>query len=135
EAQDKLAPIRISGVIHGWQNSAESFKAKIDDLLAKGVKDVTLYINTPGGSVFEANEIANEIKRFPGTITGFGGALVASAGSYLAIECDTFEMAENGQYMYHKPKGMIHGNEDEVASNLQLLKNLTAQYRKKYAEK
>lgn len=135
EAKEDIAEIRISGVIHQWQNSAQEFKQQIDQLLAKGINNVKLYINTPGGSVFEANEIANEIKRFSGTISGFGGALVASAGSYLALICDTFEMAENGQYMYHKPSGMIVGNEDKITADLKLLQNLTNQYRTAYSEK
>lgn len=135
EAKNDTAEIRISGVIHQWQNSSQEFKLQIDQLLAKGITNVTLYINTPGGSVFEANEIANEIKRFSGTISGYGGALVASAGSYLALICDTFEMAENGQYMYHKPMGQIQGNEDKVTADLKLLQNLTKQYRTAYAEK
>jgi ATP-dependent protease ClpP protease subunit len=135
EAKNDTAEIRISGVIHQWQNSSQEFKLQIDQLLAKGITNVTLYINTPGGSVFEANEIANEIKRFSGTISGYGGALVASAGSYLALICDSFEMAENGQYMYHKPMGQIQGNEDKVTADLKLLQNLTKQYRTAYAEK
>jgi len=135
EAKNDIAEIRISGVIHEWQNSAQEFKRQIDQLLAKGIKDVRLYINTPGGSVFEANEIANEIIRFSGTISGFGGALVASAGSYLALVCDTFEMPENGQYMYHKPMGRFQGNEDKVGTDLKLLQNLTNQYRTAYAKK
>lgn len=133
--KDNTAEIRISGVIHSWENSSKEFKQKIDAMIAKGIKDVKLYINSPGGSVFEANEIANEIQRFDGTITGFGGALVASAASYLAIICDSFEMPENGQYMYHKPIGFIQGNEDRVASDLKLLQNLTAHYRTAYSEK
>lgn len=135
EAKNDTAEIRISGVIHQWQNSSQEFKLQIDQLLTKGITNVILYINTPGGSVFEANEIANEIKRFSGTISGYGGALVASAGSYLALICDTFEMAENGQYMYHKPMGQIQGNEDKVTADLKLLQNLTKQYRTAYAEK
>lgn len=130
-----VAEIRISGVIHQWQNSSAEFKLKIDELIAKGIKDVKLYINTPGGSVFEANEIANEIKRFSGKISGYGGALVASAGSYLALICDSFELADNGQYMYHKPMGFIQGNEDKVAADLKLLQNLTNQYRTAYSQK
>lgn len=135
EAKGTTAEIRISGVIHQWQNSSAEFKKQIDQFIANGVKDVVLYINTPGGSVFEANEIANEIKRFSGTVTGFGGALVASAGSYLALICDTFEMSENGQYMYHKPMGGMMGNEDKIKADLKLLENLTNQYRTAYSEK
>lgn len=127
------AHIRIDGVIYGFQ--AESFRYGINSLLKAGTKDVVLYINTPGGSVFAANEIANEILRFEGTVSGFGGAIVGSAGSYLATICNTFEMAENGQFMYHKPKMRIEGNEDTFESQLKLLKNLTGQYRKQYADK
>lgn len=134
-ANEDVAEIRISGVIHEWQNSAQEFKRQIDALIEKGIKNVKLYINTPGGDVFQANEIANEIKRFKGKISGYGGALVASAGSYLAMICDTFEMADNGQYMYHKPSGMIRGNEDQIRSSLKLLENLTNQYRAEYSKK
>ena len=49
-----------------------------------------IYINSPGGECFEANEIVNVIKRFPGKITGEGGALVASAATYIAINCTSF---------------------------------------------
>lgn len=135
EAKGEIAEIHISGVIHEWQNSAHAFKVAINEILAQGIEDVHLYINSPGGNVFEANEIANEIERFPGTIKGFGGAIVASAAGYLALICDTFEMAENGQFMYHKPMGAVHGNEDKVQTQLKALQNMTAQYRKKYSEK
>lgn len=127
------ANIRIQGVIYNFD--ADAFRYSINELIKQGVKDVSLYINTPGGSVFAANEMANEILRFPGTVSGFGGAIVASAGSYLATICQTFEMAENGQFMIHKPKALIEGNEDAVKSKLKLLKNITDQYRKRYAEK
>lgn len=127
------ANIRIQGTIYSFD--ADAFRYSINELIKQGVKDASLYINTPGGSVFAANEMANEIQRFPGTISGYGGAIVASAGSYLATICHTFEMAENGQFMIHKPKALIDGNEDDVESRLKLLKNLTAQYRKQYAEK
>lgn len=135
EAKGTVAEISINGQIDRWENSAAIFRKRVDEIIAQGIKDVNLYINTPGGSVFEANEIANEIQKFPGKINGFGGALVASAGSYLALICETFELAENGQYMYHKPSGFISGNEDKVASDLKLLQNLTKQYRTAYANK
>ncbi|MEN5434100.1 ATP-dependent Clp protease proteolytic subunit [Sphingobacterium faecium] len=135
EAKGTVAEIRLTGTIDRWENSADQFRRKIDELIAQGIKNVKLYMNGPGGSVFEANEIENEIKRFKGTIDGEGGAMVASAYSYLAAICDNFIMAENGQYMYHKPMGFISGNEDKVASDLKLLQNLTNQYRTAYATK
>ena len=134
KAKGKVALITIEGIIDGWDNTAKEFRAKVDALIADGITDVKLYINSPGGSVFEANEIANVIDRFSGKVTGEGGALVASAATYLALKCETFEMAENGQFMYHKPRAGTWGNENELASTLKLLRALTKQYRAMYAE-
>lgn len=135
EKKDKTAEVRISGVIWNWGNSAAWFRHQIEAFNKDGVSHMKLYINTPGGSVFEANEIYNEIEAFDGTVEGIGGALVASAGTYIALACDTFTLPTNGSWMYHKPISRIEGNEDKVESDLQLLKNLTAQYRKAYSKK
>ena len=135
ESKEDHAEIRISGALYEWNNSTEMLTAKIDKFLADGLKNVKVYINSPGGDVFVGAEIINQLKRFPGKKQGYGGALVASAATAIAIEMDTFEMAENGQFMYHKPSGWISGNEDNIESQLTLLKNLTSYYKKKYSEK
>lgn len=135
EAKGKTATVRITGIIWSWNNQAAWFRKQIEKFNAEGVTTLIVYINTPGGSVFEANEIYNEIKAFKGEVKGEGGALVASAGTYIALACDTFEMPTNGQWMYHKPMARIEGNEDAVESDLKLLKNLTLQYKKAYADK
>lgn len=134
DAKGDTANISITGAIHRWQNNAEWFRAEVKKHQNNGVKNVKLYLNTPGGDVFQANEIGNIIESFEGEIHGEGGALVASAGTYLASKCKTFEMPENGKYMYHKPYGRIEGNEDQVTSKLELLKSTTSDYRKNYAE-
>lgn len=135
ESKDDYAEIRISGALYEWNNSTELLTAKIDKFLADGYVNVKVYINSPGGDVFVGAEIVNQLKRFTGKKEGYGGALVASAATIIAIEMDTFEMAENGQFMYHKPSGWISGNEDKIESQLTLLKNLTSQYKKMYADK
>ncbi|WP_264521196.1 ATP-dependent Clp protease proteolytic subunit [Flavobacterium sp. N1994] len=129
------ADIRITGALYNWNNSSEEITAKIDQFLADGVQDVDVYINSPGGDVFTAAEIENQIQRFPGAKNGIGGAIVASAATKIAISLDSFQMAENGSFMYHKPSGYFSGNEDAVQSSLELLKNLTAQYKEQYAAK
>ncbi|MEH6405757.1 MAG: ATP-dependent Clp protease proteolytic subunit [Leeuwenhoekiella sp.] len=133
EAKEDKAEIRISGVIHEWRNSASWFREQIQKFNEDGIKKASLYINTPGGDVFQAAEIRNELDAFEGTINGYGGAMVASAGTYIRLGCDDFEMVANGQWMYHKPMGVIRGNEDEWESQLVLLKNITSEYRKGYA--
>jgi ATP-dependent Clp protease protease subunit len=135
EAKDTTAEIKISGIIYDWNNSAEEITAKIDEFIAAGIKDVNVYINSPGGDVFQAAEIHNQLQRFTGAKKGYGGAIVASAATMLAVELDTFEMADNGQFMYHKPSARLSGNENEIASGLKLLQNLSSQYKEMYAAK
>lgn len=134
EAKGDTANISIVGAIYNFHNNSQWFRSEVEKVQKQGSKNVHLYLNTPGGDVFEANEIGNIIDSFEGEVTGEGGALVASAGTYIASKCKTFEMPANGKYMYHKPFGRIEGNEDEVASKLELLKSLTSDYRKTYAE-
>jgi ATP-dependent protease ClpP protease subunit len=129
------AEIRITGALYDWNNSSEEFTAKVDEFIEAGITDVDVYINSPGGDVFVGAEIENQIQRFTGAKNGIGGAIVASAATALAMSLDTFQMAENGQFMYHKPSAYIGGNEDKISSSLKLLQTLTAQYKELYSAK
>lgn len=135
EAKDNTAYLRITGLIYEWNNSAEEITRKIDGFLAEGIQNVEVYLNGPGGDVFQAAEIENQIQRFPGTKKGTAGALLASAYTKIAISLDSCDMAENGQFMYHKPSGRLSGNEDAIASGLKLLQNMSIQYKEGYAAK
>ena len=134
-AEAKKAHITIEGSISEWEVSARNFKRSITELIDAGIIDAHVYINSGGGDVFQANEIVNEIKRFPGTITGEGGAIVASAATYISAHIVDFTMAENGSFMIHKPSGYFQGTADQIESELKLLRNLQANYLKKYAER
>ena len=129
------ALIKIKGSISNWRNSADGFEQKVDDLITDGVKNVRLYINSGGGSVFEANEIVNIIQKFPGTITAELGALCASAATVIAMSANNIEMASNGQFMIHRPMAWVEGNEDELSSSLKLLRTLQANFLVMYSDK
>lgn len=127
-AEGQTAFIRITGTI-GWDTDSELFRARIDAIASQGLPDAHLYLNGPGGSVFDAEEIVNIIKNaFTGKVTGEGGALVASAYTRIAAVCDTFVMPENGMFMVHKPKGGSFGTAGEIRSYLKLLDDIETQY-------
>lgn len=129
------AVIRITGVI-GWNNDAERFRLQVDALVAAGVKDVHLYLNGAGGSCFDAAEIVNILlSSFSGFLTGEGGALVASAYTFIAQHCEMFTMPENGLFMVHKPSGGVSGTASEVLAYHKLLANIETTYLNKYKEK
>jgi ATP-dependent protease ClpP protease subunit len=125
------AEIRIIGII-GWDTDSESFRKQVDALINAGINDAHIYIQSPGGNCFDANEIVNIISKFKGNITGEGGSLVASAATYIAIHCKEFSMPENGMFMIHKPCGCAAGNATEIESYLKLLKALESQYYDSY---
>lgn len=135
EAKNNKAVIRIVGMISYWNNHAAGFKQQLDQLIADGITDADIYINSGGGDCFEANEIANEIRRFSGKLTAYLGALCASAATYVASVCDEVVIAENTSYMIHKPFGDMYGNSDELRSYLKLLDNLEKQYANTYSKK
>ena len=67
--QGGKAEIRIVGHIGSWEANSEKFTNEIDQLINSGVQDLDVYINSFGGSVLEANEIINQLRRFKGTKT------------------------------------------------------------------
>lgn len=133
--KDCKAMIRITGTI-GLDVQAELFRSQVDELVKDGITDAHLYISSPGGSVFDAAEIVNIIKdSFSGEITGEGGALVASAATYIALHCDSFAMPANGMFMIHKPSGGAEGAANKIETYLRLLKKIEEQYFDIYQEK
>lgn len=126
--ESQTALIRITGTI-GWDTDSEIFRKQIDALAQQGIADAHLYLNGPGGSVFDAEEIVNIIQSvFKGKITGDGGALVASAYTRIAMICETFTMPENGMFMVHKPSGGVSGTANDLRSYLKLLEDKEKQY-------
>lgn len=129
--------INLTGYIHYW-TSASSYDVAltIKEYKSKGATKAQLYINSEGGSCFEAQEIKNLL------IDNFGkanvktrvGALAASAGTIFFTDFYT-TAKRNSQLMIHKPSTLVEGNEDVVESDLRLLKNITKQYRADYARK
>lgn len=97
------AEIRIVGYIGSWDANSERFMNQIDDLIASGVEDLDVYLNSFGGSVLEANEITNQLSRFKGTKTVQVGAIAASAASYILPYFDKVKAFKNTQVMVHNP--------------------------------
>jgi ATP-dependent protease ClpP protease subunit len=137
EANGKVGQVSIIGDISEWSgNNASDFRAQCKSLIDAGVTSCLVYLDTYGGDVFQANEMVNILDSFfPNGYDGEGGAVVASAGTYIAVHCKTFTLANNGQFMVHKPSGGAYGNEQDVQNFLTLLKNLTTTYYADYVAK
>jgi ATP-dependent protease ClpP protease subunit len=133
ESKDGKAYIRIIGRIANWNaNNSSDFQKKVDELL-KTHTEADVYINSNGGSVFEAVEINNQLNRFK-KVNITVGAAAASAATYFTA-CHHTSAYVNSQIMIHKPMLGTFGNEDQITKELKLLKSVTKDYLAKYAKK
>ena len=93
--------IRLFGV------SAKDFAEKLTDIGA--VREIELYINSPGGAVFDGLAIYNMLQRHPAEVTVFVDGLAASIASVVAMSGDTVIMPQNALLMMHRPMGLTAG--------------------------
>ncbi|MET3658160.1 head maturation protease, ClpP-related [Sporosarcina psychrophila] len=117
-ADGKSADVFIYGEItkYAWEEygevSSTSFKNELDEL---GEVDViNLYINSPGGSVFEGVAIHNMLKRHKARIIVRVDALAASIASVIAMAGDEIRMPKNSMMMIHNPWTFAIGNAAEL---------------------
>lgn len=83
--------------------------------------DVTVRINSPGGSVTEGQAIYNALTRHKGKVTIAIDSLAASMGSYIAMAGDEIEIAENAMLMIHAPWTVSIGNADQLREQAAVL--------------
>lgn len=113
--------------------SSSSIRTIVDDFLEQGVETTEVYINSRGGSTFEATEIVNELNRLPQVKLTIG-AVAASAATYLMTKFKN-EAFPSSQFMIHRPTLRIVGDMNAIESGLKLLKNTTQDYIKAYSAK
>lgn len=90
------------------EHSAQTFKNELDDL--GDVENINLYVNSPGGSVFEGITIHNMLKRHNAKITAHVDALAASIASVIIMAADEIRMPSNSMLMIHNPWTLAIGN-------------------------
>ena len=89
----------------------ESIKSFLNE--AKG-KDINIYINSGGGSVFAGMAIYNMLKRHQGYKTVYVDGLAGSIASVIALAGDKVIIPSNAYMMIHKPWCGLHGNSTEL---------------------
>lgn len=117
-ADGKSGDIFIYGEItqYAWEEygekSAKMFQQELEDL--GEVDTINLYVNSPGGSVFEGVAIHNMLKRHKAKVNVYIDALAASIASVIAMAGDTIFMPKNSMMMIHNPWTFAMGNAAEL---------------------
>lgn len=102
---------------------------------AKNVKDITVRINSPGGSVFESYSIYALLKDHAATKTVKVDGLAASGASVIAMAGDSIEMAKASMMMIHQAWTMAMGSADELRATADILDKMNGQLTGLYAER
>ncbi|MDF1511985.1 Clp protease ClpP, partial [Robertmurraya sp. DFI.2.37] len=89
---------------YAWEEYGEvssiTFKNELDEL-GEGIEIINLYINSPGGSVFEGITIHNMLKRHNARIIVHVDGVAASIASVIAMAGDEIFMPKNSMLMIH----------------------------------
>jgi len=107
--------------------------AALKDL--RGVNEITLRINSPGGDMFEGIAIYNMLKKEPVKITSSIEGLAASAASIIALGADTVTMADSAFYMIHNAHTVAAGDTQYLAEVAEQLANFDEQLGRIYQGK
>ena len=122
---DEKMPNWWTGEMSTTEVDTNEMRAELDELQNKGIKDLNIYINSPGGSVFASSTMVSLLKRFKqntGTkIHGFIDGLCASAATYLLMVADDINVYQNSILMIHKPMTFSFGNANDLQKDINTL--------------
>lgn len=146
QARDpKVVELDIYGDIEGdyydwwWGELIESETSAAHikkELKAYGeISRVELHINSMGGSVVEANAIANMLRRLECETVAYIDAFACSAASAVACACKKVVMPRNTVLMIHNPWMYASGNATELRKAADDLDVLSEAYRTIYLDK
>ena len=100
----------------------KSFAAELKALGA--IRTLNVFINSPGGAVFDGVAIFNQLKRHPARINVFIDGIAASVASVIVMAGDEINIAANGFIMIHEPFAMAFGTAAELRKTANKLEKI-----------
>lgn len=106
------ADIYMYGPISNFSNlNSKVIKNELENINAE---TINVFINSPGGDVFESVAIYNLLKRADAKIHVFIDGLAASGASLIAMAGDKVSMPKNSQMMIHNAWAFAGGDKHEL---------------------
>lgn len=132
-----MVDIDVYGYIDGekWADSDVTARDFIKQLRAAGGDDVTIHINSGGGSTTEAAAMADAIRAYKGATTASIEGIAASAASYFALASDRVVMNPYALFMVHNPSGACMGTAKDMRDTADTLDKVRGTIVSAYAKK
>jgi ATP-dependent Clp endopeptidase proteolytic subunit ClpP len=116
-----------------WGDSVTA--ADVKSMLDGMSGDITVRINSPGGSVFDGFAIYNLLRAHNGSVTVHVDGLAASAASVVAMAGDDVVMGAASMMMIHDPWTMSVGDASEMRKTAETLDKIRDSIVDAYASK
>ncbi len=133
EAAADSASVFLKGLISAdYGVGADALRAAF--MQAEG-KPVNLFINSPGGDVFEAREMQGVISSYAGEVTAVIQGVAASAATIVSMSAAKVQIVKGSRYMIHNGMAMAFGDKRDMMDTYNLLAGFDVELAAEYAAK
>ena len=134
ETNTTAGTITMRGGIGDFENhiSADDFLSALSEHAGE---DVTILLDSEGGSVTDGLSIYNAIMQYSGNITVHIDAICASIATVIACAADRVVMNSNAKFMIHRAWTVAMGNSVEFRSMADILELMDADIASAYGDK
>ncbi|MEV4861441.1 head maturation protease, ClpP-related [Streptomyces ossamyceticus] len=126
------AAVHIYGDIGSWGITAAAF---VEELKNVDAGEINLYINSPGGEVFDGLAIHNALRSHRAKVMVQVDSLAASIASVIAMAGDRIVMSPHSQMMIHDAQGVACGSPEEMREYAEFLDRQSENIAAVYAER
>lgn len=133
---DDSVDVYIMGEIGGFWDGiqAEEFVESFNEI-KKTAKTINVFVNSPGGDVFDGMAIYNVIKTVQDKVTVYVMGLAASMASIIMLAGSRRVMYSGTYVMIHNPSTVVLGNSEDLRKSAELLDGITEQMVDIYASR
>lgn len=125
KGESAVPEVSIFGPIGAtWDGEGVTARKFIEDFKALKGDNVTMLVNSPGGSLFDGLAIYTAIAASGKNVTAKVMGLAASAASLVLMAASRIEMPKNTHLMVHKAGNVVAGNADELRAMAEVLDTL-----------
>jgi ATP-dependent Clp protease protease subunit len=119
-----------------WTGEGVTAK-RVRDALAgfADAKVLDVFINSPGGDIFEAKAIHSQLLRFAGEKVIHVDGIAASAATFIAMAGDKIITAATATWMIHEVSAIAFGRAEDMRAMADLLEKENCIYAETYAKR
>ena len=131
-AKDEATVYLYDAIDPYWGIDAGEFVKSLSELTAKTIH---LRINSPGGSVFDAEAIQTALQQHKARVVTHIDGVAASAATSIAMSGDEIEMSDGAFFMIHNAWVNRSGNASEFREMADILEKIDANILRDYQAK